>query len=385
MADVWVMSDGTGEGEEAWKSGVQAVVFPNHKIIAQSDMDKRLLQEQIEEAQRFWQQDGNEGEISTEALFDYLGGLHTSPYHGGFVTSIEEAREYVKLCGGLPLDDFPTAFMNSLYTRLAYSTDTGRVREHNEDAFGFVSPEEFHDIVLAGYPTPIQTFVVVADGMGGLAAGEVASSIAVTTIVDKLKRICKAWPTLEAMISSGQISLQELLTQQLKRALEEANELVILEGERDPSKGGMGTTCTAAALSYGRLLIAHIGDSRAYLLRSGVLTQLTHDHSWVQKQVDKGRITAEEAWDHPRKNLITRAIGLDHKVDVDTYVSDVFSGDLILLCTDGLNTMLKDREIEDVLASGKSLQEICDSLVQAANDVGGFDNTTVMLIEVRSD
>ena len=383
MADVWIMTSDMGEG--GWQSGVQVVVLPNRKVLAKNDMDKELIEEQIKEAQERYEHAGSSGPIPTDELFYYLEGLHKSPYHLGAVVPIEEAREYVKLSGGIPLDDFPTAFMNSLYTRLAYSTDTGRVREHNEDAFGFVSPEEFRDIVPAFLPTPIQTFAVVADGMGGLAAGEVASSIAVTTIVDKLKRICKAWPTLEAMISSGQISLQELLTQQLKRALEEANELVILEGERDPSKGGMGTTCTAAALSYGRLLIAHIGDSRAYLLRSGVLAQLTHDHSWVQKQVDKGRITAEEAWDHPRKNLITRAIGLDHKVDVDTYVSDVFSGDLILLCTDGLNTMLKDREIEDVLASGKSLQEICDSLVQAANDVGGFDNTTVMLMEVRAD
>ena len=379
------MHNNVGEGEEYWKSHIVAVVLPNHKVIAKDDEDKELLEYDIKQMQSRYERAGRSGNMPTEDLFNYLNGLHRKIYYSGSIVSIEDAREYVKLSGGLPLDDFPTAFMNSLYTGLAYSTDTGRVREHNEDAFGFVSPEEFRDIVLADYPTPIQTFVVVADGMGGLAAGEVASSIAVSTILDQLKGICSAWPTAEALISSGQISLQELLTQQLKRALEEANELVILEGERDPSKGGMGTTCTAAALSYGRLLIAHIGDSRAYLLRSGVLAQLTHDHSWVQKQVDKGRITAEEAWDHPRKNLITRAIGLDHKVDVDTYVSDVFSGDLILLCTDGLNTMLKDREIEDVLASGKSLQEICDSLVQAANDVGGFDNTTVMLMEVRSD
>ena len=109
---------------------------------------------------------------------------------------------------------------------------------------------------------------------------------------------------------------------------------------------------------------------------------MTKDHSWVQEQVDEGNITVAEAWSHPRKNIITRAIGLDPSVDVDTYVPEVSTGDQILLCTDGLNTMLKDEEIIEVMASMEDAQQICDSLVQAANEAGGHDNITVMIMEI---
>jgi protein phosphatase len=237
-----------------------------------------------------------------------------------------------------------------------------------------------------GESSPIEAFAVVADGMGGLAAGEVASSITVEAAVDEIKSFCKVWPTLEVWIEGGGESHQQVVTTRLEPVLDSANRAVLEEARRDPGKDGMGTTCTAAAVSHGRLYVSHIGDSRAYLFRNGVLTQLTHDHSWVQEQVDRGNITSEEAWDHPRKNIITRAVGLDYEVHGDMYVSEIYSEDLILLCSDGLNTMLKDHEIQDIVASGistaKGLQEICDGLVLAANESGGFDNTTVVLMEM---
>ena len=281
---------------------------------------------------------------------------------------------------GEPTERSVSTHMDGQRTRLAYSTDTGLVREHNEDSLGFINPEDLHS------EGPIEVLAVVADGMGGHAAGEVASAMTVESVVDEIKNWVGAWHPLSTAADVDQFgptqSVRDNLTDRLSEALQKANKQVVLEAERDPTKRGMGTTCTAAALSDGKLHIAHVGDSRAYLFRSGELTQLTKDHSWVQEQVDLGKITAYEAWYHPRKNIITRAIGLDEEIDVDTYVEDVVTGDLILLCSDGLNTMLKDEEIKEVMASKEDAQQICDSLVQAANEAGGHDNITVMIMEI---
>ena len=154
------------------------------------------------------------------------------------------------------------------------------------------------------------------------------------------------------------------------------------EGEQDPAKGGMGTTCTAAALSGVKLYIAHVGDSRAYLLREGRLLQLTVDHSLVQEMVDEGLINAEAAWEHPRKNIVTRSIGSDPNLKVDTYIEDVFAGDQILLCSDGLNTMIRDRKIERIMNAEIDIQDKCHDLIRVANEAGGNDNTTAMVLEV---
>jgi len=274
--------------------------------------------------------------------------------------------------------------MDGQHTKLAYSTDTGLLREHNEDSLGFIGPEDLHSEV------PMEVLAVVADGMGGAAAGEIASAMTVESVIDEIKNWVGAWHPLSTAADVDQFgptqSVRDNLTDRLSEALQKANGQVVLEAERDQerdqSKRGMGTTCTAAVLSNGKLHVAHVGDSRAYLFRSGELTQLTKDHSWVQEQVDEGNITVAEAWYHPRKNIITRAIGLDPSVDVDTYVPEVSTGDQILLCTDGLNTMLKDEEIREVMGSSEDAQQICDSLVQAANEAGGHDNITVMIMEI---
>ena len=269
--------------------------------------------------------------------------------------------------------------------RLAQATDIGRVRDHNEDAFGHIHPEDLGD---GPHIYPIDAMAVVADGMGGQAAGEVASDITVNTVVGKMQEWVDAWVSgvsePDTDLCKVERSDDDLPSGRLAQSILEANRRVIVESENDPTKRGMGTTCTAAVLSGGRLYIAHVGDSRAYLLREGHLIQLTDDHSLVQEMVDEGLISAEEAWDHPRKNVITRSIGSDSNLEVTTYAEDLLYDDRILLCSDGLNTMLKDHEIELIMASDMDIQDTCSALVQAANGAGGNDNTTVIILEVSS-
>jgi len=266
--------------------------------------------------------------------------------------------------------------------KLAYATDTGCVREHNEDSLDFISP----DNLASPDKYPIHAMAVVADGMGGMAAGEVASDITVSTVVGKMQGWVDAWASRESGNETGlgemHNSDDDLLLTQLVQSVVEANRNVMDEGDKDPEKKGMGTTCTVAAVSGLKLYIAHVGDSRAYLLREGRLRQLTVDHSLVQEMVDKRVINAEEAWNHPRRNIITRSIGSNPNLEVDTYTKDMVAGDQILLCSDGLNTMIKDPEIERIMNTKTDIQDKCHGLIRAANDAGGKDNTTVIILTV---
>jgi protein phosphatase len=266
--------------------------------------------------------------------------------------------------------------------RLARATDTGCVREHNEDSFGHILPEDLGDPVKC----PIDAMAVVADGMGGMAAGEVASDITVKTVLGKIQEWVDAWASKASEPATGLGKVRDtgddLPLAQLVQSVVEANRQVISEGEKDPGKRGMGTTCTVAALSGLTLYIAHVGDSRAYLVREGQLIQITVDHSLVQEMVDDGLISPEEAWDHPRKNIVTRSIGSDPNLEVATYILDVFAGDQILLCSDGLNTMIRDHEIERIMNAEIDIQDKCHDLIRVANEAGGNDNTTVMVLAV---
>jgi protein phosphatase len=224
-------------------------------------------------------------------------------------------------------------------------TDIGRVRDHNEDSL-LVQPPLF----------------VIADGMGGHAAGEIASELAVRTLENA--RI-------------GSIDAEALRT-----AIIEANDVIIEGAQTGLGRAGMGTTLTAAVFEHDRVLIAQVGDSRAYLLHAGELRQVTRDHSLVEELVAAGQITEEEARFHPNRSVITRALGSDVNVLPDLYEIQVHEGDRLLLCSDGLSSMLDAGSICDVLRADADPQRAADTLVVAANDEGGYDNVTVIVVNV---
>jgi len=239
-------------------------------------------------------------------------------------------------------------------------TDTGLVRDHNEDAYIVL-----HNETNLGN---VDAVLAVADGMGGHAAGEIASSITITDIKSKFNT--GEHQTLDA---------REFL-EFLRRTLETANKNVFEAGQ-DNNRRGMGTTCTLAALRAGKLYYAHVGDSRAYLIRQGKIRQITTDHSWVQESVDAGILTAQEARTHPNRNVITRAVGLDSNVKVDLGSHELKNDDLIVLCSDGLNSMISDAAIEN-MAHSCSNNDLCQALVNAAKEAGGDDNITVITARV---
>jgi serine/threonine protein phosphatase PrpC len=226
-------------------------------------------------------------------------------------------------------------------------TDTGRQRRGNEDSAFARAP------VFA-----------VADGMGGAQAGEVASRLAVET--------------LEAGLPD-EGTPEQRLAEVVRRANHRIHELSLAEHER----AGMGTTLTAAYLDGGYVAIAHVGDSRAYLFREGQLTRLTQDHSLVEELRQRGKLTEEEAADHPQRSIITRALGPEPEVQVDTLSQAVRSGDVVLLCSDGLTSMISEEQIGQILASSPTLQAAADELIDSANAAGGKDNITVVLFRVE--
>ena len=238
------------------------------------------------------------------------------------------------------------------------STDIGKVRDHNEDDYVALGEKES--------PPGVDALLVVADGMGGHAAGEVASKMTVDGIVQSLNDQGEEVSNLEGN-AFGVF---------LGKVLEDVNQEVWQAAQED-DKRGMGTTCTLVAIRGDQLFLAHIGDSRAYLLRDGELHQISKDHSWVEDAVDQGVITREQARVHPNRNVITRAIGLEQQPQIDTSVMPLADGDLLLLCSDGLNSMIPDEDIHRIL-TGSGPEEVCQALIDAANEAGGHDNTTVV-------
>lgn len=230
----------------------------------------------------------------------------------------------------------------------ATRTDVGRVRDHNEDSVWPTTDGSTAEMLA----------VAVADGMGGHAGGEVASATALDT----------------AMAVSGEPTMRVLA----------ANLAVVDAARQRPRLTGMGTTLTLALLDPdGDLDIGHVGDSRAYLLRDGTLQQLTRDHSYVADLIAAGKLTPEEAESHPYRSVLTRAVGLDSTVEVDSYGLLLQFGDRILLCSDGLTSMVSDGPLSEILdRQGSPPATTADALVTAANDAGGIDNITVVVIDV---
>lgn len=232
--------------------------------------------------------------------------------------------------------------------RVGVSTDVGRVRRSNEDAY-WANPPWF----------------AVADGMGGHVAGEVASQLAVNEV-------------REVSLSEQDRPAREILA----TAIRQANAVIWKRGQEEVSLTGMGTTITVMRIDSDRCLVGHVGDSRCYQLRGTALRQITDDHSVVAELVRTGTLTENEAIGHPQRNLLTRALGAGPAVEPDIVEVDVLPGDKVMLCTDGLTAVLSPDEIRDTLVAKAEPEALAQRLVQKANERGGPDNITIVVVEV---
>lgn len=241
--------------------------------------------------------------------------------------------------------------------KLAGKTDVGRVRQENQDDY------------RAGELPGGAVWALVCDGMGGAKGGREASQGACNVIENFFQE-------QYAQCGAGQ---EEPF---LKKALLYANRFVFQKAAHEEALAGMGTTAVCALVRSGNVYLCHAGDSRAYLIRDGKLTQLTHDHSYVQELVDCGTITEEEAEHHPQKNIITKALGVDYRLEPEFTAAKLKQEDRLLLCTDGLTNMVPVEEMEKLLAQGM-FYDLPDRLIEAANAHGGSDNITALLLAVE--
>lgn len=243
--------------------------------------------------------------------------------------------------------------------QIGFRTDIGQKRKNNEDAVGVYYNQE--DIPLA----------IVADGMGGHQAGDVASQMLV-------QNLGEAWE-IET------VTEQDVILQWLLKKIQLENEKIFEQGEQNISLSGMGTTIVAVVPIGNKLLLAHVGDSRAYLFSNGEFKQVTEDHSLVNELVKSGEITKEQALVHPRRNVLVRSIGMPGVVEIDVVDIDWQSKDILLLCSDGLTNMLSDEEIANILQSEITLEQKLDMLINLANEAGGRDNITVLIMVNQED
>ncbi len=243
-------------------------------------------------------------------------------------------------------------------------TDPGMVRGHNEDAV---------------FANPTQGFVILADGMGGYNAGEVASGMATMLLSGEFETAFSVTPPYKVDGAGGELYAHRCIKE--KVAL--ANSAIYNAAASQPQYVGMGTTLVSAVFFDNQVTVAHIGDSRLYRLRGDELTVVTHDHSLLQEQIDSGLISAEEARFSQNKNLVTRALGVDPEVEPEIHDYPVLPGDIYLLCSDGLNDMVEDEEIQLTLQTlAANLELAATQLIQMANDNGGRDNVSVILVKI---
>jgi len=243
---------------------------------------------------------------------------------------------------------------------VAYRTDVGLERSENQDAYGYWSDE-----------ASLCHLLIVADGMGGAACGGVASRLAVHMIHERF---------------FNQAERQTPITERLRGAIIEANRAIYHQAASDPRCYGMGSTCVILAVTVGRAYLAHVGDSRIYLVRDHRIARLTRDHSRVQRMLDDGLITEEEAHGHPDSNMIERSLGPRATVEPEVRPEpiELRSGDTFVLCTDGLTGLVRDEEIFEIVRHAPA-QAACDALVDLANERGGHDNVTVGIARIGDD
>jgi serine/threonine protein phosphatase PrpC len=251
-------------------------------------------------------------------------------------------------------------------------SDVGRTREHNEDAFMVADLDKAQPLTFPSEQTQVPgehgTLFMVADGMGGAAAGEIASSMAVDVILSELRG---KW-------SSGPGTDPKVFAVTLHDATEVANDRIHEYASEHPENRGMGTTATVAGILGDTLYIAQVGDSRAYLMRQGEVRQLTKDQSLMQRLIEAGEITAEEAEVSERRNIILQALGPEAAIKVDITHQQLRRGDVLVLCSDGLSGVVRDHEIQRVARESSDLVTLCHQLISLANESGGPDNITVV-------
>jgi protein phosphatase len=246
-------------------------------------------------------------------------------------------------------------------------SDTGLKRPHNEDRF---------------VADPLLGLYVVCDGMGGGNAGEIASTLAVEAIQAHLAEAVRHTDLPLIGPCDATVSAP---ANRLASAIRTANDAIHRESWSRPDYAGMGTTVVAALLCEDVLTIAHVGDSRLYLVRNGTIQALTTDHSWIAEQVLKGLITEDEAKRSPRRNIVTKALGVESTVDVELTEVPVKSGDMLLLCSDGLTRDVQANDIRQILSGSEDLPTMSDRLIAMANAAGGEDNTTVVIVALRDE
>lgn len=240
-------------------------------------------------------------------------------------------------------------------------SDKGKVRDINQDAYYHLDDEQM----------PI---FIVADGMGGHKAGEVASNLAISTIRDYYEK------NKEKMLNE-----KMFIPKFMNESMEYANEVLFKKSSEDEEFNGMGTTITMAIIFKDELYVGHVGDSRAYILRNDELIQITQDHSFVGELLRIGSITKEEAFNHPKKNIINRAIGTNESVKVDVVTRELEDDDIVLLCTDGLINMVSEERIIDTIKNTESTADVCNILANTANELGGIDNITIMIMKNKKE
>jgi serine/threonine protein phosphatase PrpC len=247
---------------------------------------------------------------------------------------------------------------------IASCTDPGMVRSHNEDSIA---------------ADAANGLVVLADGMGGYNAGEVASGMATTVIITEMQQILSSARPYDV----DQRTSQEIASRLVREQVLKANTSIYQAAQSQPQYAGMGTTLVTCLFFDNRILVAHLGDSRLYLQRGGSFRQVTRDHSLLQEQIDSGLITVEQAKKAQHKNLVTKALGIDPSVEPEIHEYPTKPGDIYLLCSDGLCDMVEDEDIGMTLqALGANLKLAAQQLVQMANDNGGRDNVSVILVRV---
>jgi serine/threonine protein phosphatase PrpC len=246
-------------------------------------------------------------------------------------------------------------------------TDPGRVRAHNEDSVSF---------------EPSCGLAVLADGMGGYNAGEVASGITVSVLTTEIKHSLQTLHPEDEDEQAG----EDVGVMLLRGNVQKANASIYHAAQSQPQYAGMGTTVVAGLFYDNRVAVAHVGDSRMYRLRGDAFEAITRDHSLLQEQIDSGMISKEDARQSRNKNLVTRAVGIEEQVATEVHVHEVEVGDIYLLCSDGLNDMVDDEEIgSTLLALRSNLPLAADELIRMANDNGGRDNVSVILVKVKGE
>jgi len=251
--------------------------------------------------------------------------------------------------------------------QIANVSDVGRRRPHNEDSTATDAE---------------QGLFILADGMGGYKAGEVASAVAVLTVLEDIKAAMKNGVTTHKLADGTNGAIPELI----KQAINHANTTIYNLAQAEAECQGMGTTIVTGIIHDKTITVGNVGDSRLYRLRMGKLQQITKDHSLIQELIDRGMYTPEEAMAKMPRNLVTRALGLATRVEVDIIQQPVDTGDIYLLCSDGLNDMVNDEEIHLTLSKySANLVQAAENLVQLANSKGGKDNISVVLVRITND